>query len=147
ARRFLRRALGEKHVQLRPADRGFAVSPARPFGRQAMSGRAALALAGLGALLLLLPAFAGNYLLSVATLFLYFAFAGQAWNIMMGFAGQLSLGHALYLDAAAGLYFHFGIGPWAGLWLAAALCALLGAALGALAFRYGVAGVYFTLLT
>ncbi len=116
-----------------------------------MSGRAALALAGLGALLLLLPAFAGNYLLSVATLFLYFAFAGQAWNIMMGFAGQLSLGHALYLGAgayaAAGLYFHFGIGPWAGLWLAAALCALLGAALGALAFRYGVAGVYFTLLT
>ncbi len=116
-----------------------------------MSGRAALALAGLGALLLLLPAFAGNYLLSVATLFLYFAFAGQAWNIMMGFAGQLSLGHALYLGAgayaAAGLYFHFGIGPWAGLWLAAALCALLGAALGALASRYGVAGVYFTLLT
>lgn len=113
--------------------------------------RNSLWLAGLGALLVLLPAFAGNYLLSVATLFLYFALAGQAWNIMMGFAGQLSLGHALYLGAgayaAAGLYFHFGIGPWAGLWLAAVLCAALGAALGALAFRYGVAGVYFTLLT
>jgi len=116
-----------------------------------MNRRTSLWLGGLGTLLVLLPAFADNYLLSVATLFLYFAFAGQAWNIMMGFAGQLSLGHALYLGAgayaAAGLYFHFGIGPWAGLWLAAALCAALGAALGALAFRYGVAGVYFTLLT
>ncbi len=85
------------------------------------------------------------------TLFLFFAYAGQAWNIMMGFAGQLSIGHSLYLGvgayAAAALYFHFGIGPWAGLWLSIALCALFGAAIGALAFRYGVAGVYFTLLT
>jgi branched-chain amino acid transport system permease protein len=116
-----------------------------------MNRRSFLWLAGLGALLVLLPSFASNYVLSVATLFLYFALAGQAWNIMMGFAGQLSLGHALYLGAgayaAAGVYFHLGIGPWAGLWLAAALCAVLGAALGALAFRYGVAGVYFTLLT
>ena len=116
-----------------------------------MNRRILLGLIALGALLILLPAFADNYLLSVAILFLYFALAGQAWNIMMGFAGQLSLGHALYLGAggyaAAGLFFHFGIGPWAGMWAAAALCALLGAALGALAFRYGVAGVYFTLLT
>src|SRR5690349_22380045 len=116
-----------------------------------MNRRILLGLNALGALLILLPAFADNYLLSVAILFLYFALAGQAWNIMMGFAGQLSLGHALYLGAggyaAAGLFFHFGIGPWAGMWAAAALCALLGAALGALAFRYGVAGVYFTLLT
>ena len=116
-----------------------------------MKRRAALWLATLGSVLVLLPAVAGQYLLSVMTLFLFFAYAGQAWNIMMGFAGQLSLGHSLYLGvgayAAAALYFHFGIGPWAGLWLSIALCALLGAAIGALAFRYGVAGVYFTLLT
>jgi branched-chain amino acid transport system permease protein len=104
-----------------------------------------------GALLLLLPLVAGNYLLSIATLFLFFAYTGQAWNIMMGFAGQLSLGHSLYLGvgayAAASLYFHFGIGPWAGLWFSAGLCVLLGASIGALAFRYGISGVYFTLLT
>ena len=38
---------------------------------------------------------------------------------MMGFAGQLSLGHALYVGlgayTAAALYVHFGIGPWIGL--------------------------------
>ena len=116
-----------------------------------MKRRATLWLATLGAVLVFLPAVAGHYLLSVMTLFLFFAYAGQAWNIMMGFAGQLSLGHSLYLGvgayAAAALYFHFGIGPWAGLWLSIALCALFGAAIGALAFRYGVAGVYFTLLT
>jgi branched-chain amino acid transport system permease protein len=108
-------------------------------------------LAGLGAVLLALPSFANNYVLSVATLFLFFAYAGQAWNIMMGFAGQLSLGHSLYLGvggyAAAALYFHYGIGPWAGLWFSIVLCMLIGASMGALAFRYGVSGVYFTLLT
>jgi branched-chain amino acid transport system permease protein len=77
--------------------------------------------AALGGVLLCLPSIANNYVLSVATLFLFFAYTGQAWNIMTGFAGQLSLGHSLYLGiggyASAALYFHFGIGPWAGLWL------------------------------
>lgn len=108
-------------------------------------------LAILAALLAALPAFAGNYLLSVATLILYLAFVGQAWNVMMGFAGQLSLGHSLYVGVAAyvagGLFFHFGIGPWAGLWLAMLACVLLGAAIGFLAFRFGISGVYFALLT
>ena len=41
------------------------------------------------------PWFANDYLLTVLILILYYAYTGQAWNIMMGFAGQLSLGHAL----------------------------------------------------
>ena len=101
--------------------------------------------------MIVLPAFADNYVLSVATLFLFFAYTGQAWNIMMGFAGQLSLGHALYLGVggytAGALYFHYGVGPWIGVWLAVFVCTALGALLGALAFRYGISGVYFTLLT
>jgi branched-chain amino acid transport system permease protein len=89
--------------------------------------------------------------LSVATLILFFAYTGQAWNVMMGFAGQLSLGHSLYVGvgayAAAGLFFHYGIGPWAGLWLAILLCSLLGMLIGFLAFRFSISGVYFALLT
>jgi len=116
-----------------------------------LNRRAAGLLAILGALLVALPAFASNYLLSVATLILYLAFAGQAWNVMMGFAGQLSLGHSLYVGVAAyvagGLFFHYGIGPWAGLWLAMLVCVLMGAAIGFLAFRFGISGVYFALLT
>jgi branched-chain amino acid transport system permease protein len=116
-----------------------------------MNRRAQTLLALLALALLVLPAFAGNYVMSVATLILFFAFAGQAWNVMMGFAGQLSLGHSLYVGvgayAAAGLFFHYGLGPWAGLWLAILLCVLIGAAIGFLAFRFGISGVYFALLT
>src|SRR6195256_6402724 len=113
--------------------------------------RASAALALLAVLLLIFPWLAGAYALSVGTLILYFAYTTQAWNVMMGFAGQLSLGHALYVGVGAytagGLYFHLGIGPWAGLPLAIVVCALIGLGIGALAFRFGVSGVYFALLT
>jgi len=113
--------------------------------------RGLVCLAALFALLAVFPAFAGGYLLSVGFLILYFAFVGQAWNIMMGFAGQLSLGHSLYVGlgayAAAALYVHFGISPWIGLGASIAVAALAGAVIGFLAFRFGVAGVYFAILT
>ncbi len=116
-----------------------------------MNQRARLLLGGLLAVLLLLPAFASNYVLSVATLILYFAFTGQAWNVMMGFAGQLSLGHSLYVGVgayvAAAMFVNLGIAPWAGLWVAILVCMALGAAIGFLAFRFGISGVYFALLT
>jgi branched-chain amino acid transport system permease protein len=107
----------------------------------------ALLLAGF----LVAPLFANDYLLTVLILILYFAYTGQAWNIMMGFAGQLSLGHALYVGlggyTAAALYVHFGIGPWIGLVAAVAVAVVCGAVIGFLAFRFGVGGVYFAILT
>lgn len=116
-----------------------------------MNRRARLLLGVLLAVLLLLPAFASNYALSVATLILYFAFTGQAWNVMMGFAGQLSLGHSLYVGVgayvAAAMFVNLGIAPWMGLWVAILVCMALGAAIGFLAFRFGISGVYFALLT
>ena len=113
--------------------------------------RAGYLLAGALVVALALPWLAGPYALSVATLILYFAYTTQAWNVMMGFAGQLSLGHALYVGigayTAGALFYEFGIGPWAGLPLAVAVAALVGLAIGVLAFRFGVSGVYFALLT
>jgi branched-chain amino acid transport system permease protein len=113
--------------------------------------RASAALAFLAVLLLAFPWLAGPYALSIATLILYFAYTGQAWNVMMGFAGQLSLGHALYVGVggyvAGALFFHYGIGPWLGLWLAILACVLVGLVIGFLAFRFGISGVYFALLT
>jgi branched-chain amino acid transport system permease protein len=103
------------------------------------------------AVLLAAPFFVNDYQLTVLVLILYFAYAGQAWNIMMGFAGQLSLGHALYVGlgayTTAALFFHFGISPWVSLPLALAVAGLVGAIIGFLAFRFGVAGVYFAILT
>jgi branched-chain amino acid transport system permease protein len=116
-----------------------------------MTPRANALLAFLGAFLLALPWVVNPYVLSVATLILYLAYAGQAWNVMMGFAGQLSLGHSLFVGvgayAAAGLFAHYGVAPWIGVWVAMALCVALGALIGVLAFRFGIAGVYFALLT
>jgi branched-chain amino acid transport system permease protein len=108
-------------------------------------------LAALLIALLVAPRFVNDYLLTVLILILYFAYTGQAWNIMMGFAGQLSLGHAIYVGlgayTAAALYVHFGVGPWIGLLAAVPVAMACGAVIGFLAFRFGVAGVYFAILT
>jgi len=113
--------------------------------------RGLVLLAALLVVLAVFPVFASGYLLAVGFLILYFAYVGQAWNIMMGFAGQLSLGHSLYVGvgayAAAALYVHFGLSPWIGLGASIAFCALAGAVIGFLAFRFGVSGVYFAILT
>jgi branched-chain amino acid transport system permease protein len=97
--------------------------------------RGLVMLAVLFAALCALPMFANDYLITVLILILYFAYVGQAWNVMTGFAGQLSLGHALYVGlgayAAAILYVKFGVSP----------------CIGFLAFRFGVGGVYFAILT
>jgi branched-chain amino acid transport system permease protein len=92
-----------------------------------------------------------DYLLTVLIVILYFAYTGQAWNIMMGFAGQLSLGHAIYVGlgayVAAVLFTRFALAPWIGLLVALPLAAACGAVIGFLAFRFRVAGVYFAILT
>ena len=116
-----------------------------------VSPRAAILLAVLLAAFLAAPWIVNDYLLTVLIIILYFAYAGQAWNIMMGFAGQLSLGHAIYLGlggyVAATLFTRFGIAPWLGLVAAIPVAAACGAIIGFLAFRFGVTGVYFAILT
>jgi branched-chain amino acid transport system permease protein len=113
--------------------------------------RGIILLAVLVAVLIAAPAFASDYLLSVLILILYFAYTGQAWNVMMGFAGQLSLGHALYVGVGAyttaGLFIHFGTPPWIGLVAAVPIAMTCGAVIGFLAFRFRVAGAYFAILT
>ena len=117
----------------------------------AMTPRGKALLAILVVALLLAPLAVNRYLLSVLTLILYFVYVGQAWNLMMGYAGQLSLGHALYVGlggyVSAALWVHFGIGPWLGVFPAVAVGAAFGAAIGWLGFRFGIEGVYFALLT
>jgi len=108
-------------------------------------------LLGLLAALLVAPWLVNDYLLTVLIVILYSAYTGQAWNIMMGFAGQLSLGHAIYAGVggyvAAVLFTRYGVNPWIGFLAAIPICAACGAVIGFLAFRFGVSGVYFAILT
>jgi branched-chain amino acid transport system permease protein len=118
---------------------------------EGVSRTALILLALFLAALIAAPFLANDYLIIVLVTILYFAYAGQCWNIMMGFAGQLSLGHALYVGlgayVTAALYVKFGISPWIGLWPALVISGAVGAVIGFLAFRFGVSGVYFAILT
>ncbi len=108
-------------------------------------------LLGLLALLLLAPLAAGDYLLSLLIIVLLQAYLGMSWNVMMGFAGQFSLGHALYVGlgayAAGALFVHFGLAPWIGALAGMGVSMAVASLIGALGFRFKVMGVYFALLT
>ena len=115
------------------------------------SDRRAVLLLGLLVVMIAVPLAAGDYLISILITVLLQAYLGMAWNVMMGFAGQFSLGHALYvgLGAYAGgaLFVHFGTPPLIGAMAGMVVSALAGTVIGALGFRFKVMGVYFALLT
>ncbi len=82
---------------------------------------------------------------------LYAALLAQAWNVLGGFGGQFSFGHALFFGVGAYVQVisqvSHGVNAWAALGLAVALAAGVGAGTGALSFRYGLKGSYFALVT
>jgi branched-chain amino acid transport system permease protein len=93
----------------------------------------------------------GPYALTIFVNILFFAYLGQAWNIVGGYAGQLSAGHAAFVGiggyAAAVLAAETGLTPWLGMVVGGALAGALGAVIGYLGFRFGLRGFYFVLLT
>ncbi|HYB56667.1 MAG TPA: branched-chain amino acid ABC transporter permease [Alphaproteobacteria bacterium] len=109
---------------------------------------AAAPLLALAALPLLLHS---DFWLHFAIMTLYLALLGQAWNLLGGYGGQRSFGHAAFFGtgayAAALLQLDFAINPWACMVLAGGFGAGAGALVGALSFRYGLRGSYFALVT
>ncbi|WP_425087232.1 branched-chain amino acid ABC transporter permease [Stappia sp.] len=82
---------------------------------------------------------------------LYAALLGQAWNILGGYGGQFSFGHAAFFGTGAYtvavLQVQFGINPWLGLVAGGALAVGVAAFIGFTTFRYGLRGSYFALVT
>ncbi len=76
---------------------------------------------------------------------------GAAWNVLGGYGGQVSFGHAAYFGAgaytAALLGMKLGVNAWVALALAGAAAGLVGLLTGYLSFRYGLRGSYFALVT
>lgn len=101
--------------------------------------------------LLLLPLFLGNYALGIFVMIFFWAYVGQSWNVLTGYTGHISLGHALYLGvgaySATYLAQNFGLTPWIGMFAGGVIAVLIALGLGFLGFRFGMRGVYFVILT
>jgi branched-chain amino acid transport system permease protein len=82
---------------------------------------------------------------------LYAALLAQAWNLLGGYGGQFSFGHALFFGTGAYVQVlaqvEGGLNAWVALGCAIASAAAVGTAVGALTFRYGLKGSYFALVT
>ncbi len=95
----------------------------------------------------LLP-FAGVYPIFAMKVMCYALFA-CAFNLLLGFTGLLSFGHAAFLGSAAYAAGHsmkvWGLPTELGLLFGVAVAALLGLAMGALAIRRS--GIYFAMIT
>ena len=92
-----------------------------------------------------------NVVLNFLTVALVIALAGQGWNVLGGYGGQYSFGHAAFFGTGAYvtaiLQTRYGVNAWLGFVLGIAGGALVGAAIGALTFRSGLKGSYFALVT
>ena len=88
---------------------------------------------------------------AVAVRVLIFALMAVGWNVMSGFGGMFSFGHAAYFGigaySGAWLLVRHDVSPWLGMLAGAALAAGFGALTGFLALRYRLRGAYFALAT
>ena len=82
---------------------------------------------------------------------LIIALAAQGWNMLGGYGGQFSFGHAAFFGTGAYvtaiLQARYGINAWAALRSASPAARSLALVIGSLAFRSGLSGSYFALIT
>ncbi len=90
-----------------------------------------------------------SFFLHVCILVLMWTVLGAAWNVLGGFAGQVSFGHAALFAVGAYttiiLYLKGGLAPWWGIPLGGLAAALVSLPIGLLCFR--LRGPYFSLAT
>lgn len=118
-----------------------------------MSGKISpktLWLCALFALMVLLPQFVtSRFYMDIFIRVLLFSFIGVAWNLMGGYAKQLSLGHAAYFGLGAYtstlLQINYGVSPWIGMLAGGGVAMVASLPIGALCFR--LRGPYFTIST
>jgi branched-chain amino acid transport system permease protein len=92
-----------------------------------------------------------NVVLNFLVVALMTALAGQGWNILGGYGGQYSFGHAAFFGTGAYLtailQVRYGFNAWVAFGCGIAGGALVGAVVGGLTFRSGLRGSYFALVT
>jgi branched-chain amino acid transport system permease protein len=92
-----------------------------------------------------------NVVLNFLVFALLIALVGQGWNLLGGYGGQYSFGHAAFFGTGAYvtaiLQVRYGLNAWPAFALGILAGAAVGAVIGALAFRSGLRGSYFALVT
>jgi branched-chain amino acid transport system permease protein len=92
-----------------------------------------------------------NVVLNFMVVALLIALVGQGWNVLGGYGGQYSFGHAAFFGTGAYvtaiLQVRYGVNAWLGLVIGIAAGSLVGAVIGSLSFRSGLRGSYFALVT
>lgn len=101
-------------------------------------------------ILLIFPFFVkAQYVLHIAIMIFFYTTLGASWNILTGFAGQISLGHSVFLGVggytSAVLLAKFGINPWIGMLAGVAISMFIGWLIGVPCFR--LKGRYFAIAT
>jgi branched-chain amino acid transport system permease protein len=114
-----------------------------------MARRFLPALFGLAVLAAIPVVIRSSFLLHVCVLVLMWTVLGAAWNVLGGFAGQVSFGHAALFAVGAYttiiLYLKGGLAPWWGIPLGGLAAAIVSLPIGLLCFR--LRGPYFSLAT
>ena len=115
-----------------------------------MTGKKLLWVAGLMvAGMCVLPLGLGIYPQHVLIVSLFYVMMASSWNLLAGYTGQVSFGHAAMAGIGAYtsgiLAVKTGIDPWIGVCVGTAIAALLGLGLGALCLKMG--GIYLSLTT
>jgi branched-chain amino acid transport system permease protein len=92
-----------------------------------------------------------NVVLNFLVVALLLTLAGQGWNILGGYGGQYSFGHAAFFGTGAYvtaiLQVKYGLNAWPAFAIGIAAGAGVGAVIGILTFRSGLRGSYFALVT
>jgi branched-chain amino acid transport system permease protein len=94
---------------------------------------------------------ASSLVLNFLVTTLLLALLGQAWNVLGGYGGQYSFGHAAFFGTGAYvsaiLQVRSGMNAWFAFCIGIAAGAFVGAVIGTLCFRSGLRGSYFALVT
>jgi branched-chain amino acid transport system permease protein len=91
-----------------------------------------------------------SHIIHMMIMIFIFTIMGQGWNVLGGYVGQFSFGHALFFGIGAYtstlLFLHLSLSPWFGIIVACFVSIAVGLFVGLLSFRYGLSGPFFALI-
>src|SRR5438552_3682050 len=141
-----RTSLGSKMLAVAEDSIAAQLMGIRPDSMQAIAWAIAVAVALVIAYPLL---FSTPFQQSLGALVLLYAIAASAWNIVGGYAGEVSVGHVLFFGcgayAAMGAYAHFALSPLIGIPAGIVFSVVIAAVVGVPTLR--LSGHYFSMAT